>query len=135
MPNLSVKLPLTIDNIDGFYRMNKSLSEVAKQDLKMLILTNPGERILKPNFGVGLRQYLFESSEIVKYQQQEIVTKIEQQVSEYMPFIQIKNVFFGYDESDNPHLMYVRISYVIIPLNFSDTLEVSESKNSSLSRF
>lgn len=135
MPNLSVKLPLTIDNIDGFYRMNKSLSEVAKQDLKMLILTNPGERILKPNFGVGLRQYLFESSEIVKYQQQEIVTKIEQQVSEYMPFIQIKNVFFGYDESDNPHLMYVRISYVIIPLNFSDTLEVSESKNSSLLRF
>ena len=32
-----------------------------KSNLLNVILTEPGERLFKPNFGVGLRNYLFEN--------------------------------------------------------------------------
>mgnify|MGYP003354002300 CR=1 FL=1 len=35
-----------------------------KQNFKILLLTNPGERVHFPKFGVGLRNYLFENLEL-----------------------------------------------------------------------
>jgi len=40
MSSLAVALPLTTDSIDGFV-MIRSLKVLIKQNLKMLILTNP----------------------------------------------------------------------------------------------
>ena len=45
MAGLSPKLPLTLDPADG-YALNKDLKELSRQNMKMLILTNPGERII-----------------------------------------------------------------------------------------
>ena len=56
----SPKLPLQYDSIDGYYKLNKTLHEVMKQNIKMVVLTSPGERMMQPDFGVGLRNYLFE---------------------------------------------------------------------------
>jgi len=60
MAGISVKLPLSRDPESG-YKLNKTLKQVARQNLKMLVLTAPGERIMIPEFGVGLRNYLFEN--------------------------------------------------------------------------
>ena len=60
MSSLGVKLPLTLDSGDGF-TMIKSISGMIKQNFKMLLLTIPGERVMEPNFGVGLKTYLFAS--------------------------------------------------------------------------
>ena len=59
MPNYSPTLPLTIDELDG-YKMNKNIKDVIRQNFKMLILTSPGERIMLPDFGAGIRRFLFE---------------------------------------------------------------------------
>jgi len=57
MPSgLSPKLPLTVSEVFGPYNLNTNFEDLAKQNLKMLILTIPGERIMDPNFGVGLRR-------------------------------------------------------------------------------
>ena len=60
MSSLSVKLPLERDPSDGF-QMNKSFKHMIRQNFKMLLLTSPGERVMEPDFGVGLKKYLFES--------------------------------------------------------------------------
>ena len=57
---LSVALPLAVNTTDGAYALNKDLESMADQNLKMVILTNPGERIMQPDFGSGIRQLLFE---------------------------------------------------------------------------
>jgi len=57
---ISVKLPLIYDPSDGPYKLNKRMKEVVRQNFKNLVLTAPGERVMDPNFGVGLRNYLFE---------------------------------------------------------------------------
>ena len=84
---LSVALPLRIDPIDGAYGLNKKVSEVASQNLRMIILTSPGERIMYPEFGVGIRQFLFEqnTSETISA----VDGKIRQQVARYAPYIKI----------------------------------------------
>ena len=54
---LSVALPLEVNPNDGAYGVHKDLQSVARQSLKMLILTAPGERIMAPDFGVGNKIY------------------------------------------------------------------------------
>lgn len=53
------KLPLVIDETNNFKYITNAL-ENAKQKLKMIILTNPGEKIMSPRFGIGVYKYLFE---------------------------------------------------------------------------
>ena len=78
MSGLSVRLPLRQDEVDGLYQMNKTLVELVKQDFRMLMLTEPGERILLPEYGVGLLQWLFEPAEMVESIQGNIVDRINE---------------------------------------------------------
>ena len=91
MAGISVKLPLSRDPESG-YRLNKTVRELARQNLKMLVLTAPGERIMIPEFGVGLRNYLFENitSEVFHDLRQEIIS----QAQTYLPYILINSVNF-----------------------------------------
>ncbi len=60
LQGISPKIPLVYDSTDGPYQLNKNLKDTFKQNLKMLVLTSPGERIMAPEFGVGLYRFLFE---------------------------------------------------------------------------
>ena len=87
---LSVTLPLRIDPVDGAYGLNKTLVDMATQNLKMVILTSPGERIMEPEFGVGVRNYLFaQNSPGLSAQLRD---RISQQVSKYLPYISLNNL-------------------------------------------
>ena len=97
MPGLSPKLPLHIDQIDG-YGLTKTFKEVARQNLKMVILTNPGERIMIPNFGVGIRTYLFENATQTTFDT--IEENIRQQARVYLPYIIIDRVIFLSERND-----------------------------------
>ena len=48
---LSPSLPLRVDEVDGPYALNKTIKEMAKQNLRVLFFTVPGERIWNRNFG------------------------------------------------------------------------------------
>ena len=106
---LSVALPLVKSDEDGPYLIHKNLEDVAKQNLKMVILTSPGERVMDPNFGVGIRNYLFEQSTPGLVSR--IRTKVEKQVKLYVPFVKILNL----DVSTNPDegLLSLRIRYAV----------------------
>ena len=82
---LSVALPLTISEVFGAYNLNTNFFELAKQNLKMLILTVPGEKIMDPLFGVGLKRYLFEMNDQGTYDR--ITERIMQQTKIYLPYI------------------------------------------------
>ena len=97
MAGLSPKLPLRRDEQDG-YALNKSLRDMVQQNLKMLILTAPGERIMIPDFGVGLRNYLFENAtEEVLY---DLKNRIIEQAREFLPYIRINSVNFQQEAID-----------------------------------
>jgi phage baseplate assembly protein W len=100
MSNYSPKLPLTLDESNG-YANNQTVLEVVHQNLKMILLTSPGERIMDPNFGVGMRRFLFEQNDASTHSR--IKAKIKRQVSEYMPYIEIQDVLFN-TEANNDNI-------------------------------
>ena len=124
MAGFSPKLPLTLDSDDG-YALTKTIKEVAKQNFTMLVLTNPGERIMDPEFGVGILAYLFENNTPGVYSQ--IDARIREQASKYLPFIIIESIDFK-SPVTNPGLtdnfLGVSISYNIKRLNIGDVLEI-----------
>ena len=114
----SVKLPLIYDDEDGPYRLTKTLAENIKQNFKHLVLTNPGERVMEPDFGVGFSRLLFEqyTAEIVE----ELQGRLYEQVAKYLPYISINDVRTSFED----HVLYVQISYIIESLKIADTISV-----------
>ena len=90
----------------------------------MLVLTAPGERIMDPEFGVGIRNYLFEPNYSPTHE--EINLKIKSQVNKYMPFLDVRTVILGPDdiEDGNPNLLKIQIKYLIKPLQIFDVVEI-----------
>ena len=119
MASYSVALPLTYDSGDGF-TMLKRIRDVAKQNFKMLILTIPGERVMEPDFGVGLKRYLFENFSETVYA--EIDSRIRKQVAIYMPMLIIQEIEFMSSDQDNNYLA-VSIAYQIPGIGVKDLLE------------
>ena len=125
MAGISVKLPLSLDPDDG-YKLNKTLKEVARQNLKMLVLTAPGERIMIPEFGVGIRNYLFEnmSSDVFFDLKSEIISQAET----YFPYITINSVTFRQESPDTQGLSLEPSStshYLNLVINFSIDSEIT----------
>ena len=60
MNGIGPELPLSRDEKHGVYSLIVSYREEVKQNFKNLLLTSPGERMMNPDFGVGMRRYLFE---------------------------------------------------------------------------
>lgn len=119
MAKLGLKLPITRNSIDGF-TMIGDFTTLIKQNLKMLILTNPGERVMIPEFGVGLSSYLFENFNSTTYTN--IESDIREQVARYLPVVAIQSVLFDNSNEDNNQLG-VAIVYAIPALNVRDLLE------------
>lgn len=123
MSGISVKLPLSLDEQDGAYALNKTILDNTKQNLRMLLLTSPGERIMDPSFGVGIRSYLFENLHETTYI--DIENKIYQQVEKYMPFIQINNLEINSQNQfgTEPNSIFISIQYKILPISAYDILQ------------
>ena len=121
MASFSVALPIRRSSNDGF-EMITGFNTLIKQNLKMLLLTCPGERIMEPDFGVGMRNYLFKNFNDGTFA--EIDHKIKEQVKRYLPVITIIDIF--YDQSDiNPNRLNVAIKFNIPNLGTSDLLQVT----------
>ena len=128
MPGYSPKLPLELDNHDGF-GLTKNHHEVAKQNLKMLILTNPGERMMEPDFGAGIRRLLFEPNTLVTSEL--IKQNIFAQVKKFLPYINIKRIIISnrrgdemFDVVGDDYGLNLKIIFNINTLNIQEELDV-----------
>ena len=109
-------LPFRRDDIYGF-AMVDSIEAAVHQDLRILLLTSPGERVMDPLFGVGLKRFLFQN--LTRSTLGEIESTINQQVGKYMPFITIVDIAFssaldssgGLLQDMDENLLGITISY------------------------
>ena len=126
---LDAKLPLQKSPVYGFYELNKTIKENVKQKLKMLMLTSPGERIMVPEYGVGLRNFLFENDPEIG-----ILERIQEQVTRFLPSISIDKleVSKGGDQAfaqiGHKNTLIVEITYIINGMNIVDALKLVESQ-------
>ena len=131
MSGISPKLPLYTDPVDGI-ALNKTLKQMTRQNLKMIILTSPGERIMHPKFGVGLRRYLFMNN--TQRTLSDISRKIEEQVRTYLPSVNIRSIKFvsengeeirsSFESSSSSNYVKLVLNYEIPSAFISDTLDI-----------
>jgi phage baseplate assembly protein W len=137
MAGLSPKLPIKRDKEDG-YALTKSYTEMVTQNLKNLILTVPGERMMDPNFGAGIKRFLFEQHDVSTYSS--IFSKIIEQATIYMPFIDIQEADFygplgrwntntGFDDTGSqpqadPNRLQMIIFFSITPIDEGASLNL-----------
>tara|TARA_R100000234_G_scaffold116550_1_gene93786 strand:+ start:30 stop:416 length:387 start_codon:yes stop_codon:yes gene_type:complete len=122
MSGISVSLPITRDRQDGF-ELLKDYNDVATQNLKMLVLTMPGERIMDPEFGVGARRFLFEQMTEETFER--FKSLLLQQQEKYLPYITIQDVKFSSaltNENVQENTLGIQIIYYNNILKTSNTL-------------
>ena len=130
MSGISPKLPLSLSPLEGPYTSLKQLKDVVKQNLTMLLLTIPGERIMDPTFGVGLQTFLFEPNDTSVLG--EIGNRIQTQIKKFMPFLAMRDLYFndgGTDPKSNLNTLNIQIIYYINPLAEEDVLSINIPEN------
>ena len=93
-------------------------SELVKQNIKNLLLTIPGERVMDPEFGIGVTTFLFEEVSMVK---RELKERVRNQVQRYMPYVSVKEIQVG-EIDDNS--LFVKIAYEVPDLGQQDVITI-----------
>ena len=118
---LSAKLPLTISPRDGAYTLNQTIKETVAQNIKTIILTSPGERIMDLNFGVGIKRYLFEP--LTETTKESIRNRILNQISTYMSSVRIEGLDIqSFEESNH---INIRLAYTFPGVNAIQVINVN----------
>lgn len=83
----------------GIFSVNYTTLSQAKDNLKNLILTKKGERTFNPTFGCDIHKALFEQidGELIE---NKIETSILDAVSTWLPYLNIDEIIFDYDNND-----------------------------------
>jgi phage baseplate assembly protein W len=128
MSGLAAKLPLSISPDIGAYEALNTIKEVAAQNIKMIVFTNPGERVMDAFFGVGVRRYLFRQNTLETHSY--LKAKIKKQIAKYLPYVKIEKLHID-STATNPQLpenfIKVVLQYKISPYNISSVLELPVS--------
>ena len=110
--SVGVSLPFTVGN-NGFFAVTYTTKEQIKSDLKNLILTNRGERLMQPEFGCNLRQAIFEQIDeggVYEF----IQTEIETSIQRWLPFVIVNNIdVYSDSNSKDNHKVNVKLDYTL----------------------
>ena len=124
--NINFKFPLRAFQ-RGFFQSNTTTSSAIKEDIKTLILTAKGERIIQPDVGTNiptLAGQVFENIDIEEMQML-IETEIREAVQRWMPFVNITNITVKDSVTDNSlKINQIRVSmrYSVSSARIQDTV-------------
>jgi phage baseplate assembly protein W len=124
---ISPVFPLRINEETGTYETLSAteITKVIDQNIKMVLLTNPGERITIPDFGVGMYRYLFElKTEIERGSSNlpPIRTNVLSQIAAYVPYIQVNNLDIVFNDNNS---MNIKIEYFVLDSNLSSQFDLT----------
>jgi len=82
--------------------------EKVRQSIEIILDTEPGERIMRPTFGCGLRRYLMQPNTVAT--RALIQHDVELSLANWEPRIQVSGV--NVIPGDDPALVFIEIAYV-----------------------
>tara|TARA_R110002060_G_scaffold23166_6_gene31349 strand:- start:1911 stop:2312 length:402 start_codon:yes stop_codon:yes gene_type:complete len=127
---ISPKLPLVYSPKFGPYDLNTTVRAAIKQNFKNLVLTIPGERVMLPEFGVGLYTFLFDNLSDDTFSR--AASRITEQAKIYMPVINVESIDFVTSDQVSTlshNQVEVVVKYNILPYNGSDELRITSLNN------
>ena len=116
--NVAIGVAFPFD-ANGVFNQTFTQKEQVKSNLINVLLTEPGERVNIPAFGVGLKNLLFET----EIDTNSLEARIDNQVKLYIPEITLisANSSFSPDE----HILYIKIVYKYNPSSELDAIQLN----------
>jgi phage baseplate assembly protein W len=117
-------------NKGGIFSVNYTTLTQARENLKNLILTKKGERLLNPTFGCDIWKVLFEQLDGNLIENQ-IETSILDAVSIWLPYLSIDEIIFDYDDNDidnNRIGLDIKFSLISNP-NLGESVQITVNNN------
>lgn len=110
----------TLKDPRGYWYSQSGVNTI-KSDLLQLLLTNPGERVMLPEYGTALRKLLFEPNDPTLAEQAR--NMIINSISRWEPRIAVQNIevstniddtsLNNYDDNtQKDHILFIRIIFV-----------------------
>tara|TARA_B100000287_G_scaffold217530_1_gene205181 strand:- start:15 stop:422 length:408 start_codon:yes stop_codon:yes gene_type:complete len=113
---IGVGFPINEKNL---FQGTKTISEQNKANLINLLLTQPGERINLPDYGVGIKSYLFEPNINIEVLKGRIVNKIQR----YIPNISLTEIKIN--KSDDERTIFMTVVYKNLLNNMQDSIQLN----------
>ena len=117
-------------SVGGIFAVNYTTLTQAKDNLKNLILTRKGERIMNPTFGCDIYKVLFEQMDGGLIESK-IESTILDAVSNWLPYLNIDEIIFDYDNNDidnNRINIELKFSLVSNP-NLGESVTINVNNN------
>ena len=106
-------------NAEGVFNQTFTQKEQVKSNLINVLLTERGERVNLPDFGVGLKNLLFET----QIDTNVLESRIDAQVQKYIPEITL--ISAEVDFSPDEHILYIKITYEYNPSSEVDAIQLN----------
>jgi len=104
---------------DSFVLPPQEDARLIKNDLKQLLLTSPGERVMRPDYGTPIRKYAFE--QLDRQSVTELHAGIRQAITRFEPRVQVVTITIVPKEGQN----LVEITIIAKIVNTQQTVDVS----------
>ena len=89
--NFAVGITLPIQKgEDGYFRQSFKTFDQVRSNLKNLLLTKRGERILQPDFGSGLHDLLFNPA--TEKFEEDLETTVNDAVAKWLPYVIVEDI-------------------------------------------
>ena len=79
-----------VPNEGGYFKTTKTTIESIKNNIKLLLKTQRGERVFQPNLGLDIRRFLFE--QITEDTQVQIENDIVDTFATWLPFVELREI-------------------------------------------
>jgi len=83
---------------DGYFKTTKTTVDAVKNNIRLLLQTQRGERVFQPDLGMGLRRFVFE--QINENTQIEIENNIVDVFEKWLPFVDLKDIEINIDSEN-----------------------------------
>jgi len=94
---------------------NDDYKSLIRASIYRIMITDPGERVMLPEFGCNFKKYIFEPNDTIS--EIEIKTEITRAIERWEPRITIKDISM-YSEN---HRLNVNVNYIINGTDMSDS--------------
>ena len=82
----------------GYFATTKTTIDAIKNDIRLLLMTQRGERLFQPFLGMNIRRFLFE--QITEDTAIEIENDIVDTIETWLPFVELRNIDVDLGDQD-----------------------------------
>jgi phage baseplate assembly protein W len=118
-PNVGIGIDIPF-NKPGVFTSNYQTKDAIKNNLINFFLTNTGERFMNPNFGGGLREFLFE--QISSNNDDFLKEDVQSKINRYFTNINVEELNISSNPEEN--LLTIFLKYSVANTNINDSINI-----------